>query len=309
MTKKDEEVLPEKEVYRLWWEYLKRSDSYKAYCESEFPVRIVQSKRRKPVKNITYKIYTKVLVKNEEKIISETVPQNEFLLFWNMERNWDTFGNIFKTSFDDWWKKKKIPNKELPVLALNDPDICTQLPMFVEENNKIKRSKAKYPNPTQILEQLTKSEPNYIFLAVPMVGNVAIEEISKQIASFRMKYKKEPLYRLADYMFKRFKRPISRVRFDEMKRYLRVYDLKQAGHTIKEIIAEIDPNRKGFDANIVRSFRSDLQKARKLIDNVEHGFFPEEPNIVTEEYLALLQQGQSGVEATQKKSRKKETNR
>lgn len=274
MKKKDERSFPEKEVYQLWWEYLKRSENYKDYCDIKTPIRIIKRQDGK------YSKYT-VAVKNPKtkKLLPIEVSHEEFLFVWNMERNWDTFGNIFKTSFDDWWKKRKIPNKELPVIVLNDPDVCTKLPLFMEQYNDLKRSKAKYPSPKQILEQLTKSEYDYIFLAVPMVGSATMEEISKQIASIRMEYKKQPFFRLADYMFKRFTMPISRVRFDELKRYLRVYDLKQTGLTMKKIIAEIDPARKGFDADIVRSFRSDLQKARNLIDNAEKGLFPEEPII------------------------------
>jgi hypothetical protein len=76
---------------------------------------------------------------------------------------------------------------------------------------------------------------------------------------------------------RRFVKPVGRVRFDEMKRYLRVYDLWKQGLKMKEIIAKIDPERRGDDADVLRSFRNDLQKAKKIISNVESGSFPEEP--------------------------------
>lgn len=290
MTKKDENNTSQKEVYRLWWEYLKRSEKYKFYCDIEPRVRIVQKNGSKDNK---FRIAVKYPEK--EKLSTRIVSSEQFYYVWNMERNWDTFGNIFKNKFDDWWEKRKIPNKELPVLPLNDHDICAKLPLFMEMNNELKKSKVKYPSPDQVLAQLIKSEPNYIFLAVPMVGNVTMEEISAQIASIRLEYRNEPIYRLADYLYKRFKRPISRVRFDELKRYLRVYDLKQAGLTMKQIIAEIDPDPKGDDVDVMRSFRSYLQKAKKLIDNVEHGLFPEEPMIVTEKYATSLKQSNSAT--------------
>lgn len=271
MTINDEKIPPEKEVYRLWWEYLKRSQHYKAYCDAEpQAIKIVEKK------DGTYS--TAIMNPKTKKLTTKKVSYDQFLHLWNMQRNFDAFGNIFKTSFDNWWKKRKI-KKELPVLVLNAPDVCAKLPYFVEQYNDLKKPNGENPSPAQVLELLTKSEFNYIFLAVPMVGNVTMEEISKQIASIRMKYNKQPFFRLADYNFKRFAMPISRVRFDELKRYLRVYDLKQAGLTMKKIIAEIDPDRKGFDADVVRSFRSDLQKARNLIDNAERGLFPEEPII------------------------------
>lgn len=287
MTKNKVNDVSEKDIYRLWWEYLKRSEHYKEYCDIEpYPIKIVEK---------ADKYIAVVMNPKTKKLSPKTISDEQFYLIWNMQRNWDTFGNIFKTKFDDWWKKRKIPNKELPVLPLNDPDICTKLPLFVEMNNELKKSKAKYPSPDQVLAQLIKSEPNYIFLAVPMVGNVTTEEISTQIASIRLEYRNEPIYRLADYLYKRFKRPISRVRFDELKRYLRVYDFKQDGLTMKQIIAEIDPDHKGFDVDVVRSFRSHLQKAKKLIANVEQGIFPEEPIIVTDEYAAALKKSNSAT--------------
>ncbi len=292
MTKKKVNDVSEKDIYRLWWEYLKRSNNYKMYCEIKTPIRIIQRQDG---------IYISAVMNSKTKKLSPKIISDEqFYLIWNMQRNWDTFGNIFKTKFDDWWEKRKIPNKELSVLPLNDPDICTKLPSFVEMNNELIKSKAKYPSPDQVLAQLIKSEPNYIFLAVPMVGNVTMDEISTQIASIRLKYRNEPIYKLADYLYKRFKRPISRVRFDELKRYLRVYDLKQDGLTMKQIIAEIDPDHKGFDVDVMRSFRSYLQKAKKLIDNVEQGIFPEEPIIVTDEYATALKKSNS---ATTKKKK------
>jgi len=59
--------------------------------------------------------------------------------------------------------------------------------------------------------------------------------------------------------------PVSRVRFDELKRYLQIYDLKQEGMKMKDIVAKVDPSRKGNNADVLRAFRSDLQKAKKSL--------------------------------------------
>ena len=46
---------------------------------------------------------------------------------------------------------------------------------------------------------------------------------------------------------------------------------------MKDVIAQINPDQKGDSANVLRSFYMDLQKAKKIIENVESGSFPEEP--------------------------------
>jgi hypothetical protein len=43
---------------------------------------------------------------------------------------------------------------------------------------------------------------------------------------------------------------------------------------MKEIIQTIDPDNKGENADVLRSYRRDLAKAKKIITNVEKCQFP-----------------------------------
>lgn len=268
--KQDERKPSEKEVYRLWWEYLKRSEKYKAYC-SLVPQAVKIAKKKK---GGSWQIIIVSLIKSKFSF-GDDVLFDVFIEEY-APKIWKRFGDIFNNSFDDWWKKINLDYYKLPVIVLNDPNnACKALPFFAEEFRNRKKRKNIYPSPEEALKILAKSEYEFIFLAVPMVGKVTIEDISKQIADIRKKWKNE--FATRDFYFRRFRMPVSRVRLDEMKRYLRVYDLKQQGKTMKEIIAEIDPDRRGEEANVLRSFRNDLRKAKDIVSSVEGGSFPEEP--------------------------------
>jgi hypothetical protein len=265
MTKKDEKNTSEKEVYRLWWEYLKRSEKYKIFCDFIREASKIKIKKEKTVQSAA-----------SNKPIKPTFILNlNEVEFYYMQRYYKNFGDIFTNSFDDWWKTDKPSQPKLPVIVLNDPNACKALPFFAKEFRKQQKAKKKSLSPEKTLKILAESEFEFIFLAVPMVGGITMEDISKQIANIRKKWAKN--FDVEDFYFKRFNMPVSRVRFVELKRYLEVFDLKQQGLKMKEIIAKIDSDRKGGDADILRSFRSYLQKAKKVIYNVECGSFPEAP--------------------------------
>lgn len=265
MTKKDEINTSEKEIYRLWWEYLKRSEKYKIYCNYMHEFSKIKIKKGKTNSPTALK-----------KPIKPTLTVDLNILEFNyMQRYFNNFGDIFIDSFDDWWKKFKPSQYKYPVFVLNHHDAIKGLPLFTKEFKKQQKEKRKPLSPKEMLNILTESEYEFIFLAVPMVGGVTMEDISKQIADIRKKWIKK--FDIEDFNFRRFYMPVSRVRFGELQRYLKVYDLHKQGHTMKEIIAKIDPHRSPDNDNVLRSYRSDLQKAKKVIYHVEIGSFPEEP--------------------------------
>lgn len=284
MTKKSEKKQSEKEVYRLWWEFLKRSEKYKFYCDAvrKFMTDVHKKKSEKYlIKNVRF-ILSQVSQKENEVFRQRFFPMDEKYNYETleyleyMEHNWMTFGDIFVGLFDDWWKVQETKDFSLPMVVLNDPDAVKALPWFAKECKLLKKRRKKFPNPKEIIDIITESEYEYLFIAVPMVGSMTMETISKKIAVARAAWEKDHSS-YYDFVFKRFIMPVGRVRFDELKRYLRVYDLKQQGLNIKEIINEVDPFKRCNDGDVQRVFRSDLQKAKKIIGNVESGCFPEKP--------------------------------
>jgi hypothetical protein len=62
-----------------------------------------------------------------------------------------------------------------------------------------------------------------------------------------------------------------------LKRYLKVYDLWKSGMNIQDIIKKNGTKSQkehSEDPDIQRMFRRDIQKAKKIIANVEKGYFP-----------------------------------
>lgn len=68
--------------------------------------------------------------------------------------------------------------------------------------------------------------------------------------------------------------PTTYVKVEELETYLRVYDLKEAGLTIKQIVQTVDPENKGNALDTEREFKRYIQKAKRIISNVERGAFP-----------------------------------
>lgn len=275
MTKKDENNTSEKEVYRLWWEYLKRSEKYKTFCA--FIRKAIQKLKKGDIDKpaVLDKLITPLFTSG--KFNSDEIDY--------MNRYFEKFGDIFTEDFDDWWKTvKKSSEQKLPIIVLNDPNACKAMPFFAEAFKKQQKARKKPLSPKEMINILTEAENEFIFLAVPMVGGVTMSDISKQMADIRKKWAKE--FDIEDYHSRRFNMPVSRVRYDELKRYLTVYDLHKQGLKMKEIISKIDPNRCADDANVQRSFHMDLQKAKEVIKNVEFGSFPRLP-LAGQEYQII----------------------
>lgn len=293
MTKKNEKKPTEKEVYRLWWEFLKRSEKYKIYCAAVRKVMddACKKKGEEYVRKIE-RLILKHTPQRENKVIRQLFASNyptdelndsnvldEVI---NMEENWLTFRDIFVGSFDDWWKSQEKMDFSVPMVALNDLDAIEKFPYFLKKCTELKENGSNL-SPQEVINTLIDEEYEYLFIAVPMVGNMTMDDISKAIAETRAKWRKKDRFILSDYYFRRFFMPVSRIRFDELERYLRVYDRKQQGLKIKEIIADLDPFKRCNDGDVQRVFRSDLQKAKKIIRNVESGFFPERPPYVQQQ--------------------------
>lgn len=288
MTKKDDKQPSEKEVYRLWWEYLKRSNNFQVYCDVVRKyMRYEYKKKGKKylIKNVRLILSQVSRIENEiirqfyETSISiEEKKYFEILLCAEcMERNWLTFGDVFVDSFDDWWESQERQDFSVPLVVLNEPGALAKLPYFLKECKRIKIERGKNPTPEEVIEILIEEENEYLFIAVPMVGKMTMNDISKKIGEVRARWKNDDKFLMSDQSFKRYFMPVSRIRFDELQRYLKVYDLKQQGLKIKEIIYELDPSKRCNDGDTQRIYRSFLQKAKKIIKNVEFGFFPEVP--------------------------------
>ena len=291
MTKKDENNSSEKEVYELWWEYLKRSELYKVVCQlipeaiyKENNQTFVSFDKLEELLESKFKVDDDMITDegNREVGISKIQLNQSFynVMVGYMEEYLGFFGDIFNNSFDDWWDKKRKEKIKQPLQVIdfsdpNDTNAYKMINSYVKSLSNYRNELKKHLKGTGEKPTPFSEEPNrYLYLAIPMVGGVTMEEISKQIADIRKIRKKD--FEIDDFYYRRFDMPVSRVRLKEMKHYLEVYDRWKKGMKMKDIISEMAPDRYG--ENILRSFRSDLQKAKKIIQNVECGSFPEEPD-------------------------------
>ncbi len=80
--------------------------------------------------------------------------------------------------------------------------------------------------------------------------------------------------KLSLFSLNRFAYPKSNIRLDELEEYLKAYDLQKEGKKIKEISEQIFPNTKSLSDSDIRQTSRYLAKAKKIIRNVEEGFFP-----------------------------------
>lgn len=59
----------------------------------------------------------------------------------------------------------------------------------------------------------------------------------------------------------------------KLQRYLKIYDLKKTGMKWPDIFKKTYPNKEWNELNR-RSIRTEYEKARKIVKNVEKGDFP-----------------------------------
>lgn len=239
MTKRDNKVSNSWDFYKLWWEYLKRSDKYKFFCEK-------YGDHGKNKFGASYEVF------------------QHYMRF---------FGNVFKfDNVDEWIKTSRRKDGRLPgsrpVLDLRDKE--SYYYGYFKALTDGHDSQLGFPSQEKIWEIISK-EAQYIFLAVPVVGREDMDIIYEQIKIIRNKYKKTGAVKQADKILKESTMPSTRIRYDELEKYLKVYDLDKNGLKTKEIIPKITDLG---DGDLYREIRRFKKNARNIIKNVEEGVFP-----------------------------------
>jgi hypothetical protein len=268
----------EKEIYRLWWEYLKRSECYKSHLEEmEW--------------NFSY-------VDALSAGLDE--PLNFTALF---------FGDIWNQSFEQWWKREmnKVATRAKPDPAVRHPHIEDALPdvlmgISFAYYRFMERNYIQAPNEDQLKNGFLNhmrslSRHGKVTLIVDI--HAPMEELVKEFRGYISQKRKDHKAREYAMKIKGIKgKPTKDKLRDELQRYLDVYDLTNEGLSIEQIIEKIgtpaqresvkkkrqsakeretsDKSKDhGYDSETVeRMYRRDLEKAKRIIDNVGRGFFP-----------------------------------
>lgn len=276
-----------KEAYRLWWEYLKRSDKYWEVCD---------------------------LI--EELTPGKDRPPPSHPLLDKPEGGWRPltttffmFQDVRKDDFDDWWARIEIPaaetfqeqtEKELdkPMMAYNPVlpidfafaagrELELSICRFVAANQR-------EPSLRELIEyfpQYLKEDASSLYVVVDVSSGFTVEQLSSAFANAVRERRDHPQVRATNQWFSGLSDIAGRVNEDALKRYLKVYDLRREGRTMREVILEIGTKHHKDtcdNINVHRAYLQDLAKAKRIIENVEQGVFPGDYQPVTPERLALL---------------------
>lgn len=246
----------EKEVYRLWWECLKRNPDYKEFCEW---VRKRRINKELPIPD-----------KFRKENHGGHTPAEAMCFF--------TFYDVHANSFDEWWElheQRKMLNNPHPVVS----DYAELIER--EFDNCIESFKASHEGREPSLQefkedfcQSLKRTAWFSFFKVSITEDKSVikKELDKMINSCKEKPHVKALIETRRNSY--LKQDGKHVRIDELKTYLEVYDLKTQGLKPKDIIKKHNPNLDYKYESMQRLYRRYFEKAKKIIANVKHGLFP-----------------------------------
>lgn len=233
----------EREYYALWWEYLKRSPDYKKFCK----LHSAKKQYKGPMKLF-----------------------NQFFL------NFKFMGDVHRFDFDDWWQnwqkdRMTSPSKIWPAEDVIKEDIKKTID-YLKWGKKRKPTLEKF---SQHFLQDVIPDPLYFYVKIPLIG-LSINEIKNQLFPILESKKKSALVKSIAMYTSAYdaKSPLSRLRPGELRRYLEVYDMHinddpERHQKFKKMKPEYIAAK-----SIRRGYFSDLEKARRIIKNVEKGIFP-----------------------------------
>lgn len=262
----------DKNYYRLWWEYLKRSNRYKKYLEWER------------------------MVEQDKSIAIPKELANYHESLWWTARN---FGDVHKNKFGQWWKDEQ--NNKLPcpitlTFRANSLGIVDYREVIDRDIKKIYRKFKKEIGREPSINELTHNIKIYMndksSERLYLLINFSLDttsDITRLFHDILKKRKKECSTREKEMILKgmQLKQTSEKRYYEELQRYLAIYDACEAGKTISEIAREMDDEKidEGDDKSELpiyyaqdaeRICRRDRAKARKIIHNVEKGYFPGE---------------------------------
>ena len=255
-----------KKSYRLWWEYLKLSDSYREYCFGS-------PQERKKIKAKEIKDHNKLYMQNRS--IVDVFKSRDFKK--NITETYRTFGNVHTDSFEDFWEDK---GKHMPISVFTDEcvrdfsEVFKDLIEFYDQDqDKGKQSLKDFQD--YVLKKLDHRITIYLeinlFNPIGKIKKEVYERIERGVKSEHVSGWKE----ISNWFFRRNNLPTYNFRYDEVKRYLKVvqafrlYKLKG-----EAAFKKVFPNGDFSDQSQHRAFYKDREKGEKIIENVETGFFP-----------------------------------
>ncbi|MFH1139002.1 MAG: hypothetical protein V1816_23225 [Pseudomonadota bacterium] len=262
------ETVDEKLIYRLWWEYLKRSDDYREYC--------LWHRRRREDPSLPI----------PEKFQGPGGYMESHVFYYIFGIFLDVHADNYRGrpySFDVWWDRQK------GIL-----DALAKAPRTLTINNYGETVQRHLQTAVELLKQNEGREPSFkdlegffakfikqavppkLFLEIDLTvkeTGVLIRKINERILQEKQSPRIQHWERFSD----KTNWPGSKLKFSELRRFLIVYDLEKKGLKMAQIVQKVGtPSQKANynDEAIHSAYREDLAKARRIIKNVEEGSFP-----------------------------------
>ncbi|MBL7175276.1 MAG: hypothetical protein ISS66_05560 [Desulfobacteraceae bacterium] len=272
----------QKELYRLWFEYLKRSDDYKEYCEF-----------------VRLKIANPFLPYPDKFEGGGDSMAHKRLFFQNVYK---MFFNVHEINFQKWWqhRNEKIAfEQNSPSGGLIEELRTTIIFDYLEGLLNVEDGleycisnfaelEGREPTARELKDCYVgnlKDNPEIMLLMVSL--NFEPKDIKKAFDQI-IESKKQEFANLKPGRWitvYRNKKPTGKPRIDELQKYLDVYDLwkekvqnRQPGDPSgwDEIIQHFEPGRTVSNDGDRRVYLRYKQNAEKIISNVEEGYFPGE---------------------------------
>lgn len=243
MAKKNE--WSRSEVYELWFEYFKRSKGFK---------RLLDGFKGKE----DYKYFISLTFKKPSLAYDPAI--NSYFFFREA---------IYK-SFDHWWENE-FPNMEKSIRDItektNELFGFLYTSEFHPENQNPKHERIDH---VWVHNELCGD----IVIKIDGLIEWKVEELLKGIRKIIISKKKASME--DESLSKGNLYPSKPLRFNEIKRYLQVYDLRNENNPKlkwREIGTKLYSKRE-WNESVERALHIDYNNAKKIIQNVEKGIFP-----------------------------------
>ena len=302
LDKMSEQLETKKDVYQIWREYLKRSELYKKGCDwvktlphnpatklsdFEYMDNLGGVKAREVIGEFMREVRNPFAIDKDSAICTTKKAIKQMLMQY-----YCFFGDVYSESFDFFWQRAIAILIELnifdifrenstpavfPIKGMIDKEILTEIKETVI--SKLKREPTLDEFIDLVEAAFDESEAGLMLVAVVLsrplydiqtdIKEIVKEERKKQGISVTRSYYNNCLPT----------QPVENIDVKSHQRYLEVYDLKIVkAKKLKEVVLHFHPEMNpeiDIDwSSTERMYKADLQKARRILKNVEDGQFP-----------------------------------
>ena len=232
------------------------------------------------------------LVWEKTQIKEETIRRHDY--FWSKDKDWEVtslFKNIWALgySFEKWWRK--FEKKYSEGSAVNNyidgplkrsgksPSFKFELGMAMflakrKVNGNISADDFPKLFEKELLRIMGRNSKSYFRIVVNLDSNKTDKELANDFLYILEARRKQLGMGKKAHFYKRGRFPMEPFFYQDLKRYLRVYDLRQKEKKKYSEIQSIIEKEFGAKASYLRTLPLDFKKGKQIIRNAAQGFFP-----------------------------------